>query len=125
MEVRTVAMLVPKKTNDHLDYYAISSLIKSGYADLEMTTGGRPIRELSEMQLAIDLYMWVEGKGTIFQYRGIASTGSDFSTEKIFATAKAYLLFDEIKTKRTERLWAFSVGIVTAIVATSLKGLLA
>jgi hypothetical protein len=76
------------------------------------------------MMIAISLYMWVVGADKEFEYRGIRQQGADFGREKVFATAKAYFLLDEMQSKRLERLWAFGVGIVTAIVATLLKGLM-
>ena len=125
MSVRDCAALLPKRTNDHLDFYPLASLIKQGHADIyDVTTDGSPFHEGNEMDMAIDLYVWALGNEGEFQYRGEQFRCADFRDEKIFATAKGYFALDEMHSKREERLWAFSVGIVSAIVAASLTGLL-
>jgi hypothetical protein len=123
MDLRDVAALLPKKTNDHLDYYALASLVKSGYVDMSLDSEDEPFNQSNEMKIAISLFMWVAGGDKEFEYRGMRSQGADFGKEKVFATAKAYLLLDEMRRKRAERVWAFSAGIITAIVATLLRGL--
>lgn len=124
MTVRDVAALLPKRTNDHLDLYVLAHLIKNGFADVVITHDGKAFRESSEMEMAITLYTWAsKGKGE-FEYRGMRVSGADFRDEKIFATAKGALLLQEMESKRNERLWAFAVGIVTAVVAAILTGLL-
>src|SRR3989344_5478037 len=123
MELRDVAAILPKRTNDHLDFYPLASLIKGGYLDLWLETNGEPLRDQNEMELTLTLYMWVVGGSKEFEYRGIRQHGGDFGKEKVFATAKAYFLLDEMRTKRWERLWAFAADILTAIIATSLRGL--
>jgi len=120
MELRDVSALLPKRTNDHLDFYPLANLIKGGYLDLYLESNGEPFRDGNEMELALTLYMWVVGGDKEFEYRGIRQHGADFGKEKVFATAKAYFLLDEMRSKRSERLWAFAAGIITAIVASLL-----
>lgn len=123
LTVRDCAALLPKRTNDHLDFYPLASLIKQGLVDIyDVTTDGSPFHEGNEMDMAIDLYVWALGNVGEFEYRGEQLRCADFRDEKIFATAKGYFVLDEMRSKRTERLWAFSAGIVIAIVAASLKG---
>lgn len=121
LSVRACAALLPKKTNNHLDFYPLASLIKHGLADIYITTDGKPVREDNEMEIAISFYAWVKSEGKEFEYRGFHFQGADFGDEMVFATAKGYFALDEMRSKRAERLWAFAAGIVTAIVATSLK----
>ncbi len=124
MTVRDCAKLLPKKSNDHLDFYPLATLIKHGLADIYgVKTNENPFHDSSEMDIAIDLYVWSVWKGEEISYRGLQFQGADFGDEKIFATAKGYFALDEMRSKRAERIWAFSAGIVTAIVATSLKEL--
>ena len=123
LTLREVAALLPKKTNDHLDFYPLASLVKGGFVDLYLETNGKPFREGNELQLAISFYMFVAGGDKEFEYMGMRSQGGDFGKERVFATAKAYFLLDEIRTKRSERVWAFAAGIITALVATLLRGL--
>jgi hypothetical protein len=123
MNLRDVAMLLPKHTNDHLDYYPVASLISGGYVDMWLETAPPPLRERPVIELAILLYMWVTGGAREFEYRGMHSQGGDFGKEKVFATAKAYFFSDEIRRKRAERIWAFSAAIVTALFATMIRSL--
>jgi hypothetical protein len=123
MALREVDTLVPKITNDHRDYYELATLIKSGYVDLEVQRDGQPLHLSSEMMLSINLYMWVKGRDDEFEYMGIRSEGADLSTERLFATSKAYLYLDELRSKRNERLWTIGIAIATAAIAAVLGGL--
>jgi hypothetical protein len=118
MEVCKIAELLPRHTGDHLDFYPLASLISQGYVDMWLVPSPDPFREKPLIEIATLLYMWVAGRGQEFEYRGMRSQGADFGTERVFATAKAYLFLDERYTKRVERIWAFSAGIVTALFAT-------
>ena len=123
LSVRACSELLPKKTNDHLDFYPLASLIKHGLADIHITSGEKPLHDESEMQIAILLFASITANGKDFQYKNIKFFGGNFRDEMVFATAKGYFTLDEMRSRRAERLWAFAAGIVTAIVATSLKGL--
>lgn len=58
VSIEDCAALLPRKTNDHLDFYPLASLIKAGFADMYMNTDGEPFRDQNEMQMALSLYAW-------------------------------------------------------------------
>jgi len=120
MPLRDIATLLPKKTNDHRDYYVLASLITGGFIDVWLE---KSINKETEQEIALKLYVWVRGGGKDFEYRGMRSSGGDFGTVPFFATAKGYLALDELRAKRTERIWALSIAIGTALIASALGGL--
>lgn len=126
MPLRECAELLPKITNDHLDFYPLASLIKRGMVDIHTKTDGKPFRESNERELATLLYGYLSvsvDKG-VSEYQGMWFSGHGFGDEKLFATAIGYFALDEMRSKRSERIWAFAAGIFTAVVAASLKGFL-
>jgi hypothetical protein len=124
LSLRECAALLPRKTNDHLDFYPLASLIKRGLVDLYMTMNGDPLSKINEMELAISIHCHLEGEKGITEYLGRRFSGGSFGDEKVFATANGYFALDEMRSKRVERLWAISIGTFTAIVAASIKGMI-
>lgn len=124
MTVRDVATLIPRHTNDHRDFYILANLIKNEYADVVVKRDDAPFRENTEMEQAITLYVWATKGKEDLEYQGMRVSGADFRDEKVFATAKAELLLDEIRAKRSERIWAFSAAILTAAIASMLTSML-
>jgi hypothetical protein len=118
LKLREIAELLPKKTNDHRDYYILASLITGGYVDVWLEEN--PVNKQNEQELAINLYMWVVGGDKEIEYLRFRSSGGDFGALPLFVTAKGYLALDELRRKRSERIWAFAVAILTALVASAL-----
>jgi len=124
LSLRECAVMLPKKTGDHLDFYPLASLIKRGLVDLCMTMNGEPFNKNNEMELAISIYCHLESEKGVTEYLGRHFSGGGFGDERLFVTANGYFALDEMRSKRAERLWAISIGTFTAIVAASIKGLM-
>jgi hypothetical protein len=122
LSLRECATMLPKKTNDHLDFYPLASLIKRGLVDLYMTMNGDQLSKINEMELAISIHCHLESEKWVTEYLGRRFSGGSFGDEKVFATANGYFALDEMQSKSKERLWAILIGTFTAIVAATIKG---
>lgn len=122
ISLRECAAMLPKKTNDHLDLYPLASLIKRGLLDLYVTVNDEPFSKSNEIELAISIHCYLECEKGPVEYLGRRYSGGGLGDEKVFVTANGYFALDEMRSKRSERLWAILIGTFTAIVAATIKG---
>ena len=106
---------------DHRDQYPLAMLIEEEYLGLTITheppQGAEKMREFS---LAVTLHIETLPKGAdgSVEYRGVRSSGSiDPEWKCVFLKAKGSLFLADRVEKRTERLFAILVAVVSAALA--------
>lgn len=113
--------LIEKVFNDYRDYYPIAQLCISGYVGCEMKHGSD--EHTDEKLLASILYSFATGEKRVNNF----TSTSDVATPEMYmfySTSKAELYFAEVRSKRSDRIYAMVIGVVvgifTAIVVTLL-----
>ncbi|EGQ9635535.1 MULTISPECIES: hypothetical protein [Vibrio] len=115
--------LIVRQYDDYRDYFPLACLVVSGYVACDFrNASGKPY---DEPLLASMFYAKVTGKEHVNNYH--CHSGTDGSYAKLLTmTAKSQLYFDELRAKRSERLFtaliSVIVGVTSAIITLTIQG---
>lgn len=119
LSLAEVAKSLPKKFGDHRDFYPLATLYTSGYVDCTIHGENNDPDFQKNLYMAALFYTACLGPGQQHYMMFHFSNTEDFKDgEKVFATAKADLYFQEQKQKRLDRivtlLSSVAVGVLSA-----------
>lgn len=107
-----LSSFIESKHGDYRDYFPLASLIVSGYVACEIRcSSGEPYEE---RLLASILYAKASGEKKVNNFHN--QNGKKGYTDKIFTmTAKTQLYFDELSSKRNERVFTAIISIIVGV----------
>ncbi|ELT7571633.1 hypothetical protein R9Y00_003627 [Vibrio cholerae] len=107
--------VIESKYGDYRDYFPLASLVVSGYVACEVhSSSGEPYKE---RLLASILYAKASGEEKVNNFNN--PSGKAGYADKIFTmTAKTQLYFDELNTKRIERVFTAIISIAVGVLST-------
>ena len=107
-----LSSVIEYKYGDYRDYFPLASLVVSGYVACEVrSSSGEPYEE---RLLASIFYAKVSGEKVVNNFHN--QSGKKGYTDKIFTmTAKTQLYFDELRTKRNERVFSAFISIIVGV----------
>ena len=110
--------LLPKKFNDHRDFYILATLYTSGYIDSTIKKDGCNWDTTKNKLVAEEFYNFTFDEGNHTYHDSEFRIDQDWKTKlKIFPTAKADLYFAEQRAKRIDRIITLSIGIIVGILS--------
>ena len=129
--MRQLREMVPRKFDDHRDYYEIAGLLTGGYLECTMHKEGEPkhfpgatgfdreevwFSRLKDYEVARQIYSMTLGPGE-HEHLGVKYMNpSSILDELIFPTGKAFLHFNSERQTRNDRIAALAIGIIVGIV---------
>jgi len=130
LTLEELAKIIPKRFNDHRDFYILASLKSNNFIDDDILRDGNTDPNENKEQLLARSYFASNTPNNRAEYLGTTFyiSGGDSSSlhDKIFAlTGKGSLYLSELRLKRKDRFIALAsgifVGILVALVSTYLK----
>lgn len=134
MKVSDISLLLPKKYQDHRDYYPFASLITQGFVEDSMlereTTDKNPDYKTQKLQLLVwKLFAISNAAENKAEYKGrhwAVFGGAEKLSDQLYSlSGLGYLYLDEVRNKNTERRFAFLIAIFSAVSASVLTYYLA
>ena len=123
LPLEEISALIPKKYNDHRDFYVFASLVTQGLVDDGMEPDPRqPAEERQEPkeQLLSWKYFAMSSAEKTASYRGrswsIHGGNETLRGQRFALSAKGHLYISEQATKRFDRAFAIGSGMLIGIV---------
>ena len=127
MTLEQISFLIPNNFNDHRDYYVFAHLLKEDYiSDFHLHYDEKP-PEFKKEQLLARKYFAISKADFTAEYMGATYTvtgKTKFKDQPIALTGKGYILLEELRTKRNDRILTISSGIVIGIIVAILSAYL-
>ena len=121
LSLEEIASLLPRKHQDHRDFYILASLVAIGYIDTDhLLEQDQPDPNRSKEQLLAREYFACSTEEKIAKYenRTWSRHGGDSTLkgQKFALTGKGSLYLSEYRAKRFDRIFTLSSGILVGII---------
>lgn len=127
LTLEEIAKLIPKKTNDHRDFYPLASLISMGYMEDDMRTSIENKKKENIHLIAYKLFAWSKADHDFAEYKGNSwrTSHSRLKDGKFAITGEGYLYLERELTRNSDRKFAFLLAILSAVLGSSITTLIA